>query len=229
MPLKQLIDSKVCRHCSMLALSSETKCQGCGGQSWGPIPDSLLRFVDPEVLRNGHGLVRLDGYRPLTWPPPEAEVGEEDLPPLPRKDPDIAAMLASLCGLVGIWGVGHIYVGKVITGLLLMMAGATIWGLFVLLTFIGEGPIFYALGVPAWAALILLAYPNEESDPLRGRRFILPGLAITLTVYMLWSNLQYTYVFIAVGIAAWVYLTFRAFTLANEYNDELDRSGMSLW
>ena len=229
MPYEPTIDSKVCRHCSVLALVSETRCQSCGGRSWGPIPDSLLHVVDPEVIRNGHGTLRLDGYRPITWPPPEAEVHARDLPALPRKDPDIAAMLASLCGLIGIWGVGHIYVGKVITGLLLMITGAAVWGGFVLLTFIGQGTIFYALGVPAWAALIYFAYPKEESDPLRGRAFILPGLAITLTVGMVWANVLYTYVFISVGIAAWIYLTTRAFNLANEYNDELDRSGMSLW
>ena len=126
-------------------------------------------------------------------------------------------------------GVGHIYVGKVITGLLLMITGAAVWGIFVLLTFIGQGTVFYALGVPAWAALIYVAYPKEASDPLRGRAFILPGLAITLTVGMVWANVLYTYVFIAVGITAWIYLTTRAFNLANEYNDELDRSGLSLW
>ena len=229
MPYNPVIDSKVCRHCSVIASVRETECRGCGGQSWGPIPDSLLHNVDPDVIRNGHGIIRLDGYRPLTWPPPGTELRDEDLPPLPRKDPDTAAMLASLCSLVGIWGVGHIYVGKVITGLLLMIAGAVIWGVFVLLTFIGEGLIFYALGVPAWAAAIFFAYPNDRSDPLRGRRFILPALAITVTVYMVWSNMQYTYFFITVGIAAWIYLTARAFTLANEYNDELDRSGLSLW
>ena len=229
MPYNPTIDSKVCRHCSVLALMSETKCRGCGGDSWGPIPDSLLHSVDPEVLRNGHGILRLDGYRPLTWPPPEAEVREEDLPPLPKKDPDTAAMLASLCGLVGIWGVGHIYVGKVVTGLLLMITGAAVWGVFVLLTFIGDGIIYYALGVPAWAAMIMFAYPSDESDPLRGRRFILPGLAITATVLVVWANVQFTYVFIMVGITAWIYLTTRAFNLANEYNDELDRTGLSLW
>ena len=229
MPYNPVVDSKVCRHCSVIASIRETQCRGCGGHSWGPIPDSLLHSVDPDVIRNGHGIIRLDGYRPLTWPPPEAELREEDLPPLPRKDPDTAAMLASLCSMIGIWGVGHIYVGKVITGLSLMITGSIVWGIFVLLTFIGEGPIFYALSVPAWAALIFLAYPTSESDPLRGRRFILPGIAITLTTYMVWSNLQYTYVFVTIGITAWVYLTIRAFTLANEYNDELDRSGLSLW
>ncbi len=229
MPYEPKIDSKVCRHCSVLALISEPRCRSCGGQSWGPIPDSLLHVVDPEVIRNGHGTLRLDGYRPITWPPPDADVHERDLPPLPKKDPDIAAMLASLCALVGIWGVGHIYVGKVITGLLLMITGAAVWGVFVLLTFIGQGTVFYALGVPAWAALIYVAYPKEASDPLRGRAFILPGLAITLTVGMVWANVLYTYVFIAVGITAWIYLTTRAFNLANEYNDELDRSGLSLW
>ena len=165
MPYEPAIDSKVCRHCSVLALVSETRCRSCGGQSWGPIPDSLLHVVDPEVIRNGHGTLRLDGYRPITWPPPEADVHARDLPPLPKKDPDIAAMLASLCALVGIWGVGHIYVGKVITGLLLMITGAAVWGVFVLLTFIGQGTVFYALGVPAWAALIYAAYPKEASDP----------------------------------------------------------------
>ena len=162
MPYNPVIDSKVCRHCSVIASTRETQCRGCGGRSWGPIPDSLLRNVDPDVIRNGHGIIRLDGYRPVNWPPSEAQLRAQDLAPLPRKDPDTAAMLASLCSLVGIWGIGHIYVGKVITGLSLMIAGSIVWGIFVLLTFIGEGPVFYALGVPAWAALIFLRLPNQR-------------------------------------------------------------------
>ncbi|MEE9247678.1 MAG: hypothetical protein V3U79_03165 [Dehalococcoidia bacterium] len=229
MSVKLAADSKVCRSCSVLALSSQDLCPGCGAQTWGPVPRQLAYAVHPDQIKNARVPVKLAGYRGFDWPLEEFEFAPEELPTLPRRDPDFAAMLASMCAIVGIWGVGHIYVGKVITGIILMLTGAVTWSFFVLLIFIGKGPIFWFLGLIAWGILIFVCYPDDRKDPARGRGFLIPGLAISSTVFTLWSQVEVTYIFMALGLTVWVFLTTQAYNLAVEFNESRDRKGTSLW
>ena len=222
-------DSKVCRSCSVLALAGQDRCPGCAAQNWGPVPQQLAYAVHPDQIKNARAPVKLAGYRSFDWPPKESDFEHEELPTLARRDPDFAAMLASVCAMVGIWGVGHIYVGKVIIGIVLMFTGAVTWGSFVLLIFIGKGPVFWFLGLITWSLLIFVCYPDDSKDPIRGRGFILPGLAISSTVFTLWSRVEVTYIFMALSITIWVFLTTRAYNLAVEYNESRERKGISLW
>jgi TM2 domain-containing membrane protein YozV len=48
------------------------------------------------------------------------------------KNPGTAAVIALVVGAILFWGVGHIYVGKVLKGIGIMVAGWVIGGLFVL-------------------------------------------------------------------------------------------------
>jgi TM2 domain-containing membrane protein YozV len=61
------------------------------------------------------------GQRLQTTPQPNTA------PPKPviteSKNPGVAALLALLIGLFGVWGIGHVYVGKIGKGLLLLVIG----------------------------------------------------------------------------------------------------------
>lgn len=229
MTTKIKLDAKVCRDCSVLALANRDRCINCGSENWGPIPRQLAWMVHPRTIEQAPKPLKLRGYRGLDWPIETPLEGPDELPAIPRRDPEFAAMLASLAGIVGIWGIGHIYVGKALTGVLLMLAGSTIWSLFVGLIFMGKGVLFAIFGIVAWAALIFWAYPEKKDDPFHGRWFLLPTAAITLTVYVLWSHVEITYIFMALGITMWMFLTTRAYNLAVEFNESMDRTGTTPW
>src|SRR5579862_6316279 len=64
------------------------------------------------------------------------------------KKPWIAAGLALSLGFIGLWGIGHLYVGKIARGIGLLFAGLVIGGLFwfsVVLTVILVGYVGVAL------------------------------------------------------------------------------------
>lgn len=46
------------------------------------------------------------------------------------KDPRVAAGLALVLGFFGLWGVGHMYVGRFARGISLLFAGLVVGGLF---------------------------------------------------------------------------------------------------
>jgi len=56
------------------------------------------------------------------------------------KHKGIAMVLAALPGLIGILGIGHLYAGKAIKGVLLLLAGLLIFGGIWLCIFGSEGP-----------------------------------------------------------------------------------------
>ena len=146
---------KVCRVCTTLALARQDRCPDCRSVTWGYVPQSLVRDVDIYALKNSPEPVKLAGYRSADWPPRDPIARSEEMQSIPDKDPDSAAMLASLASIVGIWGIGHIYAGKAMKGALLMLAGASAWGLFFLFTILWHhwavGYSFIALLLVAWA------------------------------------------------------------------------------
>lgn len=71
-------------------------------------------------------------------PPPSSVVYRQ----LPQKDPGIAALLAIIGGLFGLPGIGHIYVGRIGRGLLILFSGLilfVIWIFVFLLSLLAGG------------------------------------------------------------------------------------------
>ncbi|MBI4312433.1 MAG: zinc ribbon domain-containing protein [Chloroflexi bacterium] len=68
---------------------------------------------------------------------------------LPRKDPAVAALLASLPGLFGLLGIGHIYVGQTGKGVAWLIAGIILvfLGFVFAITIIG-----LLIAIPIWIA-----------------------------------------------------------------------------
>ena len=221
-------DSKVCHDCTAVAPADQEWCAVCGSASWGPIPRELAWTVQPQTQKGVPGPHRLAGYRAFSLLSPNfTNARADELPSIPRKDPELAAMLASLTGLLGIWGIGHIYVGKVATGILLMLTGAAAWALFTALMHLEKGLFFWSLAIPVWFVFTLWAYPERGEGEIRGRRFALPTVGITWTIYAMWEYAEIAFIFIALGLTMWIFLTTRAYNLAVEHNDARDRGGSS--
>ena len=219
-------DTKVCRNCSALTAADRERCANCGSFNWGPIPPELVCTIKPATTTVVREVTKLAGYRGL--PPPAITLSRtQELPTVPKKDPELAAMLSSLTAIVGIWGIGHIYVGKVFKGILLMLAGASTWGLFVGLMFLGKGVLFWFLGVPVWGILMYWAFLKEERG--KWRASMVPAIAITGTVFALWRYTEISPVFLTVYVIVWIYLTTRAYNLAVDYNDHWEKKGSSPW
>lgn len=108
----------------------------------------------------------------------------------PPKSPGVAALLALLLGFFGLFGIGHIYVGKIVKGIVLLVIGIVAMPLFVLSSFFG----FSFLGDSGIRAWIILA--------------IIAGIA--------W-------------LVIWIWQTFDAYRLANEYNAHVQRTGLPPW
>lgn len=73
-----------------------------------------------------------------------------------QKDPTAAFLLGLLPGLVGFWGIGHMYAGDVFKGLLILFTG---WALIFITIF--SGPFFLCflvLGLVLWLVQAFDAY-----------------------------------------------------------------------
>ena len=103
-------------------------------------------------------------------------MSEASTPPTPpagpriveSKNPGIAAVLALLLGIVGLWGIGHIYVGKIKRGIVLLVlgivlvivavvgflgvlfAGALLGGVGGLFAGLGVGLLFFVIVIAGW-------------------------------------------------------------------------------
>lgn len=87
--------------------------------------------------------------------------------PLEHKSPGVAAVLALVLGIIGLMGIGHIYVGRIGRGIVLLVVGIILgfltWGSFVLgfltfgLGFIGA-IIFGIILLILWIWQIFNAY-----------------------------------------------------------------------
>lgn len=156
MPASTAKDLKVCRTCSTVAVDHQERCAACHISDWGYVPEELAHSIDTKALRTAQNPIKLAGYRSEDWPPRDFLLRAEELQSIPEKDPEVAALLASLPSILGIWGVGHFYAGKSIGGVLLILAGVAAWALFVILTLMWHhGAVGYtflalAIAVGAW-------------------------------------------------------------------------------
>jgi len=85
---------------------------------------------------------------PPGWTPPPGSAQ------IPLKNPGTAAVIALIVGVLLFWGVGHIYVGRVMKGVCIMFAG-WVAGVLLLLSFLGL--MWEAGGIALIAFFALLA------------------------------------------------------------------------
>jgi hypothetical protein len=116
-------------------------CPMCGGES-----------------RDGHQFCMHCGFNfkepsAPTYPYPPYQPRPGIYPVLDRKDSGIATILALLPGLMGIMGIGHVYVGKIVQGFLLLILGIFLDALLVGSIFLG----FITMGVGFILTVIILA------------------------------------------------------------------------
>jgi len=65
------------------------------------------------------------------------------------KNPGVAALLSAIFGLVGLWGIGHFYVGKIVRGIGFLIAGLILIGSIAFLSFsLGLLAIFSSIYPP---------------------------------------------------------------------------------
>ncbi len=103
--------------------------------------------------------------------------------PRPQKDSAVAAILALLLGFFGILGIGHIYVGKLAKGIILLVVGLLfgplvfIFVFFSFMPFVASGPgigmgvafpFILVLVIAGAAWLVLLIWSTVDAYRLAG-------------------------------------------------------------
>jgi hypothetical protein len=132
-------------------------CPRCGGES-----------------RDGYEFCMHCGFnfkegRAPEYPYPPYQPRPGMYPILDRKDPGIAVILALLPGLIGIMGIGHIYVGKMVTGFLLLVTGLFLYslaGASILIGFFTMGAGFILTVVIVLVILLVLIVQTLDANKL---------------------------------------------------------------
>ncbi len=100
------------------------------------------------------------------------------------KSAGVAAVLALILGIFGLMGIGHLYVGKLTRGFIILAAGLVLAAIISITVFLGfANPAIWAISLIAGIALLLL----------------------------------------------WIWQTYDAYRLANEYNFAVQQSGRPAW
>jgi TM2 domain-containing membrane protein YozV len=91
----------------------------------------------------------------------------------PTKDPGIAAIIALLAGLIGLMGMGHIYVGRIARGVAILVAGIALWFLAsfsFFLALVAIGSILWLLSLACLVAAVgLLIWQTYDAYNLARR------------------------------------------------------------
>ena len=123
-------------------------------------------------------------------------------PRIPRiaksKNPRIAVVLALVLGIIGLWGMGHIYVGKVRKGIKFLAFGIAV----VTITYLGFGGIII-LGVGIAGALARLAGDLVAA--------VVAVLVSTILVLLLLA------IAVIVFLAGWIWQAYDAYKLAKQF------------
>jgi TM2 domain-containing membrane protein YozV len=89
---------------------------------------------------------------------------------VPQKDPGIAAILALVAGIFGLMGMGHIYLGRITRGLIILVSGIALWSLsffFLLAGVFGPTGFLWILSLVCLIAVIgLLAWQVYDAHAL---------------------------------------------------------------
>jgi TM2 domain-containing membrane protein YozV len=89
---------------------------------------------------------------------------------VPPKDPTVAVLLALVLGFFGIFGIGHIYVGQLVRGIIFLVTGIALAFLVVVGSFfLVCGLPFLIIGFVVWIFQAIDAHrlANEYNDVLR--------------------------------------------------------------
>ncbi|MEM2960084.1 MAG: zinc-ribbon domain-containing protein [Candidatus Bathyarchaeia archaeon] len=135
--------------------------------------------------------------------------GADQISPVPQtqagletKNTGLAAVLALILGIFGLWGVGHIYVGKIGRGLALLILGIILeWGLGFFVFFgMVFGGIFrgYQYGVPELTRVLFVG-------------------VITLAIWAL------------ITLAIFIWQIYDAYKLAKYYNEYVQQYRKAPW
>lgn len=98
---------------------------------------------------------------------PKSEILTSKLAKAGSKSPGIAAVLAGVLGLFGVWGIGHIYISKLSRGVVLLVSGLMLEGIlwYFVLKFFSScylGPfdlmIFYLISLIGFVVWICQTY-----------------------------------------------------------------------
>jgi TM2 domain-containing membrane protein YozV len=155
-----------CPNCQAENPADARYCSNCGrgliAEQNAPNPSPPPVYGQPQY------------YQP--YPPYQPPYG---YPISPAKDPGIAAILALLAGFIGLMGMGHIYVGKITRGLIILVAGLALWALVIASSFaaiITLGGAFWllilvfiiaALGLLVWQAYDAYNLAKQYNTVLR--------------------------------------------------------------
>jgi hypothetical protein len=119
---------------------------------------------------------------------------------LETKNSGLAALLALILGFFGLWGVGHIYVGKITKGLVLITLGVFIeWFVGIFVSFGFSRSIFYGISDPYY-----FRYPS----------------GILIIGILLWFIIM---------IGGWVWQVYDAYQLAKNYNHYVQHNKRVPW
>lgn len=125
-------------------------------------------------------------------PPPQAG--------LETKNSGLAAVLALVLGFFGIWGVGHIYVGKIGKGIALLILGIILQ--WVIGFFVFFGAMFFGF-----------SYGFMH----RGIAGFLGGFLVPIIIWGL------------ITLAIFIWQVYDAYKLAKYYNEHVQRYGKAPW
>ena len=132
--------------------------------------------------------------QPTVPPTPSSTIGLE------TKNSGFAAVLALLLGFFGLWGVGHIYVGKLTKGIVLLALGVFF-----------EWVIGISIGVGFFGSIFV-----EISDLYY---FRYTPVALILGIIM----------WFAITIGGWVWQVYDAYHLAKSYNQYVQQHRRAPW
>ena len=174
---------KICVNCGREISDTDMFCPYCGA-----------RQPSPSTIQN----------TPMLQSQPSPTVSG---PPYPQytlieqgKDEGIAAILALVGGIFGIWGLGHLYVGKIGRGIALLLLGLVLHGSFLL-----------------FGLLAVVAKPVGVLPPASGHATMITFSFIGI---ILWS------VLVVIGF---VWQVFDAYNLAKKYNQYLRTYQRAPW
>lgn len=141
--------------------------------------------------------------------PTSSDGGMADAPPLKRKSMATTTLLAALLGFGGVCGIGHIYVGRVRRGIIILvppLVAAALWG------------------------VVFVVILSESLDPMADLAAALE-LVVGFVVWMLQGKgalvAWVVLVMVPVGFVIWT--IFDARKLCKRYNSVLDETGRAPW